>query len=74
VSTLSVLDHTGDTRIEWDRRNRDEVAAAREMFAKMKDKRYLAYRLDADGSQGEVIREFDPTAERIIMSPQPVGG
>jgi hypothetical protein len=74
VSTLSVLDHTGDTRIEWDADNHHEVAAAREMFAKMKEKGYLAYRLDASGRQGEVIRSFDPDAERIVMSPQPVGG
>lgn len=74
MSTLAVLDRTGDTRLEWDPERRDEVDAARKMFAELKAKRYLAYRCDADGNRGEVIREFDPEAERIVMTPQLVGG
>lgn len=72
TNSLAVLDHTGDTRIEWDPDKPDEVAAARTMFADLKDKRYLAYRVD--GEHHELIRKFDPSARKIVMSPQLVGG
>jgi hypothetical protein len=68
------LDHTGDSPIHWDRNNQGEIDAARAYFDTLKAKGYLAYRTRRDGSRGEVIREFDPTSERIIMSPQLVGG
>lgn len=72
--TLHVLDHTGDTRTIWNPENQDEVDAAKATFAKLKKKNYLAYTVNEKGDKGEVIREFDPTAGRIIMSPQLVGG
>ena len=74
MSELAVMDRTGDTRIEWDAERPGEVEAARELFDKMKNKGYLAYTLDRSGTRGDVIRRFDPNAERIIMSPQTVGG
>lgn len=72
--TLHVLDHTGDSRTIWNPENQDEVDAAKEMFNRLKRKGYLAYKVDETGGKGEQIREFDPTAGRIIMSPQLVGG
>jgi hypothetical protein len=72
TSTLNILDHTGDTELTWDHDRDVEVRAAREMFASLKKKGYLAYRVHGDDR--EVIREFDPAAERIVMSPQLVGG
>jgi hypothetical protein len=73
--TLHVLDQTGDTRTTWDPEVEEEVDAARLVFAGLKAKGYLAYSVDpSDGSKGEVIREFDPAAQAIIMSPQMQGG
>lgn len=74
TSTLHVMDRTGDTRIEWDPSRPDEVEMARKAFKVAKDKKYLTYRVRHDGTAGELIREFDPTAERIIAAPQTVGG
>ncbi len=72
---LHVMDHTGDTKLVWDGDAGPEVEAAREMFDKLKGDGYLAYTVNpADGSKGDVIREFDPSAQAIIMSPQLVGG
>lgn len=73
-NTLHVLDHTGDTKVMWSADNPDEVDAAKATFDRLKKKGFLAYSVKKDGSKGEVIREFDKTAERIIMSPQLVGG
>lgn len=69
------LDKTGDTRVMWDRGNPDEVAAARAQFEALTGKGYMAYKAEGkDGHQGEVIRKFDPKAERIILVRQLVGG
>lgn len=74
TSTLHVLDDTGDTRIEWNPANPDEVEIARKAFQTAKDKKMLTYRTRADGTAGEQIRTFDPAAERIIATRQIVGG
>lgn len=75
TSTLEITDHTGDTKIEWNKNVEAEVEAARETFSRMKENhKYLAYKCRRDGSRGEVIRAFDPDAERIVMVPQTQGG
>jgi phosphoribosylaminoimidazole-succinocarboxamide synthase len=71
---LIVLDHTGDTRLMWDKDSKDEVKAAKELFDKMKAKGYLAYNVQKNGDPGEVIQEFDKKMGKIIMTPQLVGG
>jgi len=69
------LDKTGDTRVMWDRGNKDEVEAARRQFTDLKKKGFIAYRAEGkEGTRGEVIRDFDPDAERIILVKQLVGG
>jgi hypothetical protein len=73
TNSLAVLDHTGDTRIEWDPEKPDEVAAARKMFDELKEKRYLAYRA-GENAEPTMIRKFDPSAAKIVMTPQLVGG
>ena len=74
TSTLHVMDHTGDTRTEWDKDRPDEVELARKAFQAAKDKKMLIYRTKRDGTKGELMREFDPAAEVIIATPQTVGG
>jgi beta-lactam-binding protein with PASTA domain len=71
---LHVLDATGDTRTIWNPEIQDEVDAAKATFRKLKDKGYLAYRVDAEGEQGEVISTFDPKAGKIIMTRPYTGG
>ncbi len=71
---LCVMDHTGDTKLLWDRTRPDEVDAARDTFTNLRKKGYLAYKVKTDGGQGEVITEFDPTAEKIILAPPVAGG
>ena len=74
MSVMNVLDRTGDTRIEWNPAVPAEVSMAKKAFDEAKKKQYLTYKLDANGNQGELIREFDPRAERIVATPQTVGG
>lgn len=73
---LSVLDRTGDTRLMWDKGNKDEVDNAKATFERLVKKgKHLAFKaVGKKGEQGEQIKEFDPTAERIILVPQMAGG
>lgn len=71
---LIVLDHTGDTKTIWDPDKPEEVEQARETFAKLRKKGYMAYSVDRKGEKGAVLREFDPSAEKMILAPQMVGG
>lgn len=71
---MAILDHTGDTKLIWDPDKADEVEHARETFTKLKKKGYMAYSVNRKGDKGEVMREFDPDAEKMILAPQMVGG
>jgi hypothetical protein len=73
-STLNVLDDTGDTRMQWDRSNPAEVAKAEARFNDLKAKGFLAYKVNKKGDMGEVLSAFDPSAERIILHSQMIGG
>ena len=74
TGTLNILDDTGDSRIQWDKNNPEQVAAARARFDELKAKGYLAYRVDANARQGEVLNQFDPDAQRIVLHSRMVGG
>ena len=72
---LAILDHTGDTKMQWDVANKDEVEHAKKSFDTFtKDKKYMAYKTDNAGNKAEQIREFDPTLSRIILVAPMVGG
>ena len=65
----------GDLRVMWDRGNTAEVSTARETFNRMTREGHIAYRaVGKQGDQGEVMRTFEPDAERIIMVKQNQGG
>jgi hypothetical protein len=70
---MHVMDESGDTKVIWDSKNEDEVAAARKTFNDLKKKGYVAYSVAKDGEKDKVINEFDETAERIIMA-RPIRG
>lgn len=74
MSTMHVMDVTGDTKVMWSADNPDEVENAKATFDRLKGKGFLAYTVKDNGEKGEMIRKFDKTAERIIMAPQLVGG
>lgn len=74
TGVLEVMDLTGDTKVHWDKSNPIEVEAAKASFDVSRKKGYAAYKLNSDGSTGDLIREFDPSAERILMRPAMAGG
>jgi len=71
---MALLDGTGDTKVIWDPKNADEVDAAKTQFNALRKKGFIAYTVNKKGDKGEIIREFDPDAEKIILSPPLAGG
>lgn len=71
---LCVLDETGDTRLIWEEGNQVEIDAAKRMFDDLRKKGYVAYSVNKKGDKGEVITEFDPSLEKLILAPQMRGG
>lgn len=69
-----VMDHTGDTRHEFDVADAKAVQAAEERFKALTGKGFRAAALGADGQPGELLKTFDPTVERTLFIPQLQGG
>lgn len=71
---MAIMDTTGDTKLIWDIDNDDEIEAARAMFEKLTEKKFLAYSVGRNGKKDELIKKFDPELEKIILVPPVVGG
>lgn len=74
VCVMSILNSTGDSRFQWRKTDPDETATARSRFDELRARGFAAFKVNAQGSKGEQIDAFDPTAERMIMVPPMVGG
>lgn len=75
MGELATMGKSGDLKIIWDPDKQEEVDAAKKQFEDMKKKGYVAFSVvGAKGEKGEVVRTFDPKAERIILAPPMVGG
>lgn len=74
TNRMTVLDRTGDTKVEWNPDNKDEVSAAEKQFKDLTKKGYIAFRLYDDGKKGEVLSSFDKFAEKMVLIPPVVGG
>jgi hypothetical protein len=68
------MNELGDTKVQWNPSNEDEIEVAEEMFDKLIDKGHLAYTVKKDGSKGKMIKKFKPSAGMIIMVPPVKGG
>ena len=71
---MSVMDHTGDFKVLWDRHNTDEVEAARKTFNDLKKKGYAAFKITGTDGRGEQVREFNSNDEKLVMVPAVQGG
>lgn len=71
---LAILDKTGDTKVMWEVEDDTSVVAAAEAFLAKVEAGYTAYAIKDGGAEAEVIKNFDKTAEKIILTPQFIGG
>lgn len=75
MGELRLLGAAGDTRVIWNPRDQDEVANAERTFNELVgDKRFRAFKVNEAGDKGEMINEFDPDAEKLIIAPPMAGG
>jgi len=73
VATQIVMDHTGDTRHEFDPGNAQALAEAERRFKELTGAGFTAAKRIGDGGS-EIVRSFDPTAEETIFIPRLRGG
>lgn len=72
---LHYLNWEGDHQQLWNPDSEDEVDAAKGVFDSLRSKGFLGYRVDRKGKPtGEIMREFDPEAGKIVMRPPMAGG
>lgn len=76
IGKLQIMGLEGDEKLTWDHSDDFQIKKARDRFNELLKKGYKAFvSKDMAGTKkGEQITEFDPTAERLIMVPQFVGG
>jgi hypothetical protein len=73
MATHIVLDHSGDTRHEFDVRDADALAEAERRFRELTGAGFTAAVRTATG-ESRRIAAFDPTAEETLFFPRLVGG
>jgi len=69
-----VMDHTGDTRHEFDVADPRTIVRAEERFRELTGKGFRAVALGENGSPGALLRTFDPQVEQTLFIPQLQGG
>jgi hypothetical protein len=68
-----VMDHTGDTRHQFDRADVHAVAAAEARFKELTGAGFTAAKRLGEG-KSQVLKSFDPTAEETLFIPRLQGG
>jgi hypothetical protein len=68
-----VMDHTGDTRHQFDAEDTKALAAAERRFKELTFAGFTAAVRTPSG-EAKVARTFDPTAEETLFYPRLVGG
>lgn len=76
MPTMRILDSSGDTVVEWNRRDEASVDRARRVFCQLHAERRLAFLVPPGGGPRDTIQldEFDPAAEGEIVWVRPVQG
>jgi hypothetical protein len=73
MATQIVMDHTGDTRHQFDPADVSAVAEAERRFSDLTGAGFTAAKRLGEG-KSEVLRSFDPTAEETLFIPRLKGG
>ena len=73
MATQIVMDHTGDTRHQFDPADAAAVAEAERRFDELTGHGFTAAKRLDDG-KSEVVKRFDPTAEETLFIPRLQGG
>lgn len=71
---MRVLSGKGDLKVVWSATNPDEVESARRQFEELRKKGFSAFEVGRLGKAGTRMDEFDPEAEKVILTPPLRGG
>jgi hypothetical protein len=76
MAMLHIVDKFyGDKRLIWRADDKESKAKAIEEFKERLKKGWLAFKLNPeDPHKGEMLREFDESAEKIVMTPPVAAG
>ena len=73
MATLVVMDHSGDTRHDFDANNPQALQEAEERFRQLTGVGFTAATRNSSG-EPVVTGRFDPAAEETLFFPRLVGG
>jgi hypothetical protein len=73
MATQIVMDHTGDTRHNFDAKDAKALLKAEERFKELTLVGFTAA-VRTDTGQVALARTFDPTAEETVFFPRLIGG
>jgi hypothetical protein len=73
MATQIVMDHTGDTRHQFDQADASAVAEAERRFKDLTGAGFIAAKRLGEG-KSEIVKTFDPTAEETLFIPRLKGG
>lgn len=74
MAKLTILDHTGHSEMKFDAATKSGISEAMQKFEQLVGgSGHTAAGLYADGRK-EIIRNFDPNAQEIILMPRLKGG
>ena len=60
MGVLRILGPSGDTRVEWDLADTDQVDDVRRRFDEIVEQGYLVFELDDTSLEGRQVKTFDP--------------
>lgn len=64
----------GDKKIFWEEDNKKDISKAEKLFKEKIKDGFMAFGYKAGEKLGKLIRGFDPTFDRIVLTPAPMGG
>jgi hypothetical protein len=73
MASQIIMDHTGDTRHQFDATDSEALLKAEERFRTLTEVGFTAAVRTSSGDV-TVTRKFDPTAEETLFYPRLVGG
>lgn len=71
---IAIMGSNGDSKHYWNKNNDLETKVAGKVFKKFSKNGYRAFRMTEKGDKGEIMDEFDASAECILFVPQMMGG
>ena len=72
---LCILGGKGDTKITWNKKNKEEMDNARRTFDELVNKKkFAAFSVSKMGRKSKKITEFDPNIQKLLLIPPMAGG